>query len=517
MIAVKRGSFATMKTCVDVRVLLLGMIGNVYWMLLADICKLKGRDLFAFSAIALYISLRIWYEICSEVNGNTFASTSEWRQDFMVYDDLTFIWIVRTTDTVEEVLPLFERLWMKLEYAWGLDLAQDAFKLKIYCTDKDRNACQSLQDVIEMGPLHGTCELNFHRPNFSAILKEHSFAINAEKSVSSTILSFCGSNMLGNLLSQANVLNGIDLMSRGLTKHLYEIKIDSYGAGVISKTKKKKPVVTKSGATMLVNAQSNETEDGWNVLWESSSLRQRRLEESHLMMPTMSSESSTTSPASVHSFHIPPDGNDSQESGYYIKSAWPLDVPSSPDSQEVGAAIRSQMRDIERRKAEIDRTLSSRSIDYSGRSIINVDNSMHAQRRNSLDLSRHSMRSLSSAIQNGIKTKRVSIDTSFHPVVEYIEDPRAFMKELVSSKKTIEEEESWSQYFDKMKNGSLFEMTFKDKYALGKRVSILFTNYSLLKSYESSRDLSIILDWRWWSPYSCQRSDLETGEYEICR
>ena len=436
----------------------------------------------------------------------------------MVYDDLTFTWIVRTTDTVEEVLPLFERLWMKLEYAWGLDLAQDAFKLKIYCTDKDRNACQSLQDVIEMGPLHGTCELNFHRPNFSAILKEHSFAINAEKSVSSTIFSFCGSNMLGNLLSQANVLNGIDLMSRGLTKHLYEIKIDSYGAGVISKTKKKKPVVTKSGATKLVIAQSNETEDGWNVLWESSSLRQRRLEESHLMMPTMSSETSTTSPASVHSFHTPPDGSDSQESGYYIKSAWPLDVFSSPDSsQGVGAAIRSQMRDIERRKAEIDRTLSSRSIDYSGRSIINVDNSMHAQRRNSLDLSRHSMRSLSSAIQNGIKTKRVSIDTSFHPVVEYIEDPRAFMKELVSSKKTIEEEESWSQYFDKMKNGSLFEMTFKDKYALGKRVSILFTNYSLLKSYESSRDLSIILDWRWWSPYRCQRSGLETGEYEICR
>ena len=57
----------------------------------------------------------------------------------MVYDNLTFIWIVRTTDTVEEVLPLFERLWMKLEYALGLDLAQDAFKLKIYCNDKNRN------------------------------------------------------------------------------------------------------------------------------------------------------------------------------------------------------------------------------------------------------------------------------------------------------------------------------------------------------------------------------------------
>lgn len=458
-VAVKRGSFFSMKTCLDFLILILCALGDWYWMSYVGICKLIGTNIFTFCVVAIYILLRLWYEICSTVNSATFHSISKRRQDFLVYDNLTFVWMVRSAKSVEEVLPQFEKLWTNLEYAWGLDLAQDAFKMKIYCTDNDTDSCHALQEVMEMSPLNRTCELNCHRLNFGDILTEHSSAINAEKSVSSSILSFCGSDSLGSLLSQANVLNSIDLMSRGLTHHLYDIKIDSYGAGTSSKTNKLSMVADGTTELDLVYSNSSDLEltysnpsdmeSNWNIFWESHSLTELQQAtdptsphstfSTQASMPKSCGSLSSSSPnSSLHSTDL--------YKTEFVKSAWPdsLKEMSITCSSGVGAALRSQLREIEVRKAEIDETIRTRS---------------------SLDKTSPSRR------------KRISIDTSYHSAYSYmsylteeIASPRTFMANLVSSKKEISNDE-WSGYLSKLSYGSGFNMTFRDKYKLGETVS----------------------------------------------
>lgn len=459
-VAVKRGSFFSMKTCLDFLILILCAIGDWFWMSYVGICNLKGSNIFTFCVIAVYILLRLWYEICSTVNSATFHSISKRRQDFLVYDNLTFVWMVRSAKAVEEVLPQFEKLWTNLEYAWGLDLAQDAFKIKIYCTDNDRDSCQALQEVMETSTLNRTCDLNFHRLDFGEILKEHSSAINAEKSVSSSILSFCGSDFLGSLLGQANVLNSIDLMSRGLTHHLYDIKIDSYGAGTISKTNKLSMVADgtteldrmysnsndlelkhSNSSLALTYSNSSDMESNRNIFWESHSL----LELQQGTDPT--SPHSTFSTLSSSSQNSSLDSTDMYKAEF-VKSAWPdsLKEISTTCSSGVGAALRSQLREIEVRKAEIDETIRTRS-------------------------------SMDETSPKRSKEKRISIDTSHHSVYTYmsylseeIASPRTFMVNLISSKKEISNDE-WSRYLSKLSYGSGFNMTFRDKYKLGETVS----------------------------------------------
>lgn len=262
---------------VDAFALLMAMIGNWYWMIYKGMNKLAFGDLFFYAAFMLFILCRFWYEICKEIHINPLLATSQTRTDVNVYDTVTFVWIERSVDVVDEILPLFIELWSKLETAWGTELANETFKFHIYCTDRNREACDELLEKAQNSRLKSMYGNIFtsSRPSFPSLFERHSLDLNSTRDISSTIVAFCGSSGVGSMIQDAYVMNEIWKASIGLLGHHAEIQVHSYGALFASK---KKGIPRTSSRTSSfrhpVADMRQSIQVAWNISWESSYAKQ---------------------------------------------------------------------------------------------------------------------------------------------------------------------------------------------------------------------------------------------------
>jgi len=225
---------------VDLVFLLLGSVGDWYWWRNGPV----GKNLIVYTILMSYPLMRFWGVICSEVSYNPIREANNRRSDLLVYDRVTFVWVARSAKSVSEVFPLLNELWLKLEDAWGYDLAFEVCRMQVYCTDRDTDACQVLTDEVRNMSLDDCECLHFGRPSIPDILEKHSIDVNIENESSSTVLAFCGSGAMGSILKQSKLLHDIWLASLGKVGHNYELQVHSYG-GHVSKSKKGNPASKK--------------------------------------------------------------------------------------------------------------------------------------------------------------------------------------------------------------------------------------------------------------------------------
>jgi hypothetical protein len=186
--------------------------------------------------IDVYMTLRLW--------GMTVKSRNTvWQKthDSSSFDRLEMIWVTRSCTNVSELLPDIEATWNHLEGIWGPTLAEEVLRIKIYVTDKNQAAKHLLLRELHESSLHRRGWIVFERPDFEKILEKHSLDVICSQrqtsGCSSTLLSFCGSPVLGQIIHQAKINNDMTLFMTGNKKHQMEFVSDSYGGVAPDKAK----------------------------------------------------------------------------------------------------------------------------------------------------------------------------------------------------------------------------------------------------------------------------------------
>ena len=162
--------FPSLGFFVDLVFLLLGLSGDWYWWRNGPV----GKELILYTILMSYPLMRFWGVICSEVFYNPIREANNRRSDLLVYDRVTFVWVERSAKSVSEVIPLLNELWLKLEDAWGYDLAFEVCRMQVYCTDRNTDACQVLTEEVRNMSLNDCGCLHFGRPSIPDILEKHS-------------------------------------------------------------------------------------------------------------------------------------------------------------------------------------------------------------------------------------------------------------------------------------------------------------------------------------------------------
>lgn len=153
ILTVTKQEIPSMEFFVDFFVFVAALIGDWYWMAYKGMNTLTSTAQVLYSVLMIYILSRFWKEICVEIRKNPMLETNKDRIDFNIYDSVTFIWIERSADIVQNILPLFCDLWEKLEMAWGNELANETFKFQIYCTDQNKTLCENLLELAQNSSL----------------------------------------------------------------------------------------------------------------------------------------------------------------------------------------------------------------------------------------------------------------------------------------------------------------------------------------------------------------------------
>ena len=295
ILTVTKQEIPSMEFFVDFFVFVAALIGDWYWMAYEGMNTLTSTTQVLYSVLMIYILSRFWKEICVEIRKNPMLETSKDRIDFNIYDSVTFIWIERSADIVQNILPLFCDLWEKLEMAWGNELANETFKFQIYCTDQNKTLCEKLLELAQnssLSSMDGNIFV-FKRPSFPAVLERHSLALNSTRDISSTIIAFCGSSMVGGMIKDAYVMNEIWKASIGLLGHHAELQVHSYG-GLFAK-KKAKHVRKQNETSETISVPSN-------LYWESSFAQKSRDQLPH---PTCSLDGNMRKGTSNRKIHTP--------------------------------------------------------------------------------------------------------------------------------------------------------------------------------------------------------------------
>jgi hypothetical protein len=105
----------------------------------------------------------------------------------------------------------------------------------VYVTDKDQVANELLRLEIAANSLYRKGNIRFQRPDFSQIIEDHSVELICNHSSSSTLLAFCGSPILGDVIHQSKIANDMVVAMTGNKKHQMEFVSESYGGVVASK------------------------------------------------------------------------------------------------------------------------------------------------------------------------------------------------------------------------------------------------------------------------------------------
>jgi len=259
---------------IDVAFVLSGLVGDWYWISHKGLGSLNSSDQIIYFVWMSYVIGRFWYEICSEIYLNPLSIVNHKQTN--VFDN---VWIERSPDIIMKAFPIYEKLWNALEDAWGTELTNEAFNIHIYCTGMRDGGLTDLHSMISNSRLNIQEDVLIPgRPSFPDILKRHSLLLNTNKDTSSTVLSFCGSEVLASFVSEAKVLHDIWLASIGMLQHHYEIQLHSYGGLFNTRKSAKKAQSGKHTQPTNSTTDPGGNEDNFalarSIMWQSPILRE---------------------------------------------------------------------------------------------------------------------------------------------------------------------------------------------------------------------------------------------------
>jgi hypothetical protein len=160
---------------------------------------------------------------------------------------------------VSRILPDLNEIYASLVHRWGEENAAAVCDIDIYVTDKDLNAVQELQHIIEDKGLLLAKRVQFGRSDLAKVIEQHTLQCIATTRNSYSLLAFCGSPELAGVLHQYKISNDMVTNMTGNRHHQMEFVAESYGG---SKKKKSDPAKKSESTTAASEVSSHSGAQG---------------------------------------------------------------------------------------------------------------------------------------------------------------------------------------------------------------------------------------------------------------
>jgi len=230
LLSVTKSSTGGCTPLLDLSSLILCIPSDWYWFSKDLWGHFEGDHLLYYSLLMFYQTFRFWYAAVGDISFNTTKEINKRRSGLVTFEKVRFVWISRSTSFIEQVYPDLEAKWEEIVNAWGLELAREAVDISIFCTSKDRKACQNLTDLLQDTKLYSEGSLNFGRPSIQQIVEENTTEIIEQKSIAAnTLFAFCGSDVMGRTVKKAKIYNDMWLSMMGKNELTYKLVVQSYG------------------------------------------------------------------------------------------------------------------------------------------------------------------------------------------------------------------------------------------------------------------------------------------------
>eukprot|EP00934_Nitzschia_sp_Nitz4_P008624 Nitzschia sp. Nitz4//scaffold5_size260463//166837//169320//NITZ4_000997-RA/size260463-exonerate_est2genome-gene-0.281-mRNA-1//1//CDS//3329555385//8614//frame0 len=192
--------------------------------------KLDANQTFLLSLFHVYIMARLWGNVVSRQG-------SQWRHltckvtpsNISTSENMTLIWTTRSALQVLEVLPEIQAMEVLLKTA-GWEKYNEVYKLYIYVTDQNKDACRRLEQTLtdHSNDSDSLLTVSFHRCDMANMLHGHSERTMQGYSCSHSLLAFCGSPQLGKELEQEKLWNDLKVATLAKDNHVMDILLETH-------------------------------------------------------------------------------------------------------------------------------------------------------------------------------------------------------------------------------------------------------------------------------------------------
>jgi len=191
----------------DFVILAVSVLATVLWEDSKSWGHFSALQASALVGLALYRLARVWaYSALPDDLAGSAIRKASGR-----LDSFKFIFVARDAAFVHHLWAELDKCWSSLVDSWGPGYASTVSKIEVFCTDKDVAACERLVSAVKGTSLYKTGALQFRRPDFPLIMKDHLLGRVSRAQMSSgrypastsTIVAFTGSTNLGSLINQA--------------------------------------------------------------------------------------------------------------------------------------------------------------------------------------------------------------------------------------------------------------------------------------------------------------------------
>lgn len=212
----------------DVAISLVAPLSDLYWFQQYNSTgTLTGRGMVLYTAIIGYMTIRLW---SATVKPRHCSWRTIARNDGLsMLERLDIVWVTRSASQVSEILPDINNVWDRLVSRWGNDRAEQVCRIAVYVTDSDKSSTDLLRLEIRDNSLNRKGWIRFERPDFHKIIEDYSLDLISTRRNSYSLLAFCGSPSLGQIINEHKISNDMVVAMTGNKKHQMEFVTESYG------------------------------------------------------------------------------------------------------------------------------------------------------------------------------------------------------------------------------------------------------------------------------------------------
>lgn len=151
-----------------------------------------------------------------------------------ILSKLHLVCVTRSGQLISTVLPEISRSYSRLVQEWGSEATERLCQISIYVTDDSLST--DVSEKLKEFEIPGACVTIGERPDFSHLIDQHMVDRISEENCgkemfSNTLLAFCGSPALANVVHEAKIQADIAAISSGNKYHRIEFVSESYGYG----------------------------------------------------------------------------------------------------------------------------------------------------------------------------------------------------------------------------------------------------------------------------------------------
>ena len=202
-----------------------------------------------YSFMGTYMTLRTWYFSVALDSYNSTISKYLRDRRIVSLNSFRVIWIIRSIDIMTQVAPILESLQTSIHDAWGKQ-SRSVQSVDIYVTG------DHIQAQLDRLPIYNNVHVHSGRPDLYNVMESHvKQVISQELDLgSSSLVTFCGSPHLGNIVSK-NV-DEVALITKllGNGTHTLTFRQENYGLATpsIKKDKYLIPLESKVKENIIV-------------------------------------------------------------------------------------------------------------------------------------------------------------------------------------------------------------------------------------------------------------------------